>query len=150
MAQPNEAISSARTKIFLTAANAPTIPPGIVEDISFSPVYASENLIGVGDIRPMDNVVNNTQGSIRFSAIFRDDPSVNDILRPRLENFVRFFRFDVLVIDALDNRTIVVAKGCLPTSFDITMTPGRAARLSYSGISQVILIGNEDSRALPR
>lgn len=153
MAGPNEAISSARSKVFLRrvggAGPSLQVPPGILEDLTFSPMYSSENLIGVGDIFPTDSVVNNTQASIRFSAVFKDDPDVNDTLRPRLSDFMSYGTFDILVMDELDGRGLFAAYACLPTSFDISLAPGRAVRLSFTGIARAFVVGHaEGSRSI--
>lgn len=149
------ALNSARTRITLSSGEAgANVEPGILEDISFSPEYTSENLIGVGNVFPPDNVVNNTQGTIRFTAVFTnprdaDSSRVYAVLTPRLQRFIQALPFDVVVDDILQRNTLLVALGCRPRSFEVTMAGGRAARVSFNGICRAVLFGNEYGSAIP-
>lgn len=151
MARKDEAIPSARVKVFLVppqGSGRDPLPIGLVEDTSLDQRFRSENLPALGDPHPVDNVVNMEDGSVSFNAVYRDNPDVLRVIAPRIAEFTSYERFDMLVLDPKDNKPIKMAKGLIPENLRFNAQAGRAPRLQYSGICLVVLSGEEVSQAL--
>lgn len=105
--------------------------------------FDSELFKVLGSPYAPDGVVNFESGRVQLEAVYQDNSDILGTLAPRIAEFQSYERFDVLTSDPKDNRGITLAKGCLPQQLGFQATPGRAARLSFSGMAQVILRGDE-------
>lgn len=151
MAKANEAIPSVRVKCFLvppTSTGRPALPIGLVEQIGLDARYRSELFTTVGDPHPVDGVVNFEDGAVNFGAVYEDNPDVLKVIVPAIDDFTRYEKFSILTVDPNDNAPITMAVGCLPERLQFRVDGGRAARLSYSGMAEVILRGAEITKAM--
>lgn len=151
MPQQNEAIPSARVKVFLVppaGTGRQPLPVGLVEDVSVPGTYRSENFTTVGDSHPVDSVVNFMEGAVRFTKVYQDNDDVNRTIVPRMDEFASYSTFDLLAVDPKDNRPIVMAQGCLPQNLDFNARGGMAPRMQYSGICRAVLRGAELQQAM--
>ena len=151
MAKKTEAIASVRVKCFLippASTGQAALPIGLVEQIGLDAQFRSELFTTVGDAHPIDGVVNFEEGRVNFGAVYRNDSDVLNVITPRIDDFTGYERFDILTVDPVDNKPIIMAKGVLPERFQFRVDGGRGARLSFTGMAEVILKGAEIERAL--
>jgi len=145
----NEAIPSARVKLFLVpAGSGDTIALGLVEDCSARNDQDSENFKTIGEPIPPDNVTNFEQGRIRWGKVYQANDVQRGIYAPRVAEFTSYESFDLLALDPKDNKPIFLAVGCRPNSVDFTARGGASPREQYDGICRVVLFGQEIQTAL--